>query len=87
MEKKKKRPEGRREKINTQGAALVIERLARREGTTPEMVRKHIQAAMLDGLVSDDPKMKAQWERIPKAGEVPTPEELIVFLTQEAMER
>lgn len=87
MKKKKKRPEGRGQGITTQGAVLVIQQIARREGTTPEMVRKHIQVAMLNGLISDDPKMKAQWERIPKAGEVPTPEELIVFLTQEVMER
>lgn len=60
-------------------AARSIEKIAVKEGTTPEMVRKHIQLAMLNGLISDDPKVKAEWAKIPRAGEVPTPEELIAY--------
>lgn len=87
MEKKGKRPEGHRPDITTERAAQIIEQIARREGTTPEMVRKHIQVAMLNGLISDDPEIKARWGRIHKAGEIPTPEELIVFLTHETLNR
>lgn len=60
-------------------AARSIEKIAAKEGTTPEMVRKHIQLAMLNGLISDDPKVRAEWAKIPRAGEVPTPEELIAY--------
>lgn len=60
-------------------AARSIEKIAAKEGTTPDMVRKHMQLAMLNGLISDDPKVKAEWAKIPRAGEIPTPEELIAF--------
>lgn len=60
-------------------AARSIEKIAAKEGTTPEMVRKHIQLAMLNGLISDDPRVKAEWAKIPRAREVPTPEELIAY--------
>lgn len=60
-------------------AAKAIEQIAAREGSTPDMVRKHIQVAMMSGLLNDDPQVQAEWARIPKAGEVPTPEEVIAY--------
>jgi hypothetical protein len=60
-------------------AEKVISQIAERHHTTPDMVRKHIQLGMLNGLTSEDPRIKAEWKRIPCAGEVPTPEEVIAF--------
>jgi hypothetical protein len=34
---------------------------------------------MLNGLVSDDPRVKAYWQSIPHEGEIPTPEEFIAY--------
>lgn len=62
-------------------AAHAIDTLAERQHTTPDMVRKHIQVAMLDGLLSDDPQIKAEWAKIPRAGEIPTPEEVIAHVS------
>ena len=85
--KPRRGPAPRKKPDGLETAARAIEQIAAREGTTPEMVRKHIQLAMLNGLISDDPKIKAMWARVPKAGAAPTPAELIVFLSKEAAGR
>lgn len=86
MEKKKKRHKGHRPPVTTERAARAIQEIARRDGTAPEMVRKHIQLAMLNGLISDDPKVQAEWAKIPRAGEIPTPEEVIAFVAGEVLD-
>lgn len=60
-------------------AERAIARIALEHHTTVEKVRLQIKIAMLNGLVSDDPKIKAFWKSIPKEGDVPTPEELIAY--------
>ena len=60
-------------------AAKAIAQIAQREHTTPEMVRKHIQVGMMNGLLSSDPEVQAAWKRIPCIGEIPTPEEVIAY--------
>ena len=60
-----------------------IRRIAEREQSTPEQVRKHIQVAMLSGLLSETPSIREQWQRIPCSGEIPTPEELIAYYVNE----
>lgn len=72
-------PPPKRKPTRLELAERAIEEIAARDHTTPDMVRKHIQVAMLNGLISDDPKVKAEWAKIPCAGEVPTPEELIAY--------
>lgn len=81
MPKKKKpkrnphKPKPLAEKI----ALRTFEKIAAKEGTTPEMVRKHLQVGLINGLISDDPATKAALARIPKAGDVLIPEELIAY--------
>lgn len=60
-------------------AERAIARIALEHHTTVEEVRLQIKIAMLNGLASDDPKIKAYWKSIPHEGEVPTPEELIAY--------
>ncbi len=60
-------------------ARRALEEIARREGTSVEHVRKHIQVAIISGMTSPDPNVRAEWEKIPRAGEYPTPEELIAY--------
>ena len=65
-------------------AENALRQIAMRDGKTVSEVRKEIQKAMLIGLCSQDPKVQAYWKRIPCEGEVPTPEEVIAFLADEA---
>ena len=62
-------------------AEQALQTVAIRNGTTVEEVRKEIKLAMLAGLCNTDPVVQARWKKIPCAGEVPTPEELIAYLT------
>ena len=49
--------------------------LAERDHTTVEKVKEKISKRIWAGLHDPDPERRAQWERIPCAGDVPTPEE------------
>lgn len=71
-------------KINAEAA---IRKIALREGITVEEVRTEMKKAMLIGLCSQDPAIRAKWKKIPCKGDIPTPEELIVYMVQHVKER
>ncbi len=48
-----------------------------------EYVRTQMKIAMLSGMCSGDPAVKARWGGYPVRGRVPTPEELIIALRRE----
>lgn len=59
-----------------------MKQLAIRDGITVQQVRLRIQEAMISGPLSPDPVIKMRWKEIPCEGEVPTPEELILYLAE-----
>lgn len=63
-------------------AENTIWKIAEREGVSTEYVRKQMQIAMINGLCSTDPKIKAFWASVPREEEVPTPEELIIYISE-----
>lgn len=77
MGKKKK---AKRQKLSV--AENAIRKIAIREGVTIEYVRKQMQIAMINSLCSSDPEVKAFWDSIPREKEVPTPEELIIYISE-----
>lgn len=66
-------------KRQKQIAEDAIKKIAKRDGVSVEYVRKQMQIAMLNGLCSTDPKIKEFWDSIPREGDIPTPEELILY--------
>ena len=64
-------------------AENALKQIAMRDGKTTAEVRREIQKVMFVGMCSQDPKVQAYWKRIPCDGDVPTPEEVIVFLADE----
>lgn len=78
MAKKKSRNKTAKQKV----AENAIRKIAKREGVSTEYVRKQMQIAMINGLCSIDPKVKAFWAAVPREKEVPTPEELIIFISE-----
>jgi len=64
-----------------------MEQIAKSEGLSIELVQKHIQFAMLLGLTNNYPPMQEAWRRIPSVGDMPTPEELIVYCAKKASEK
>ena len=77
MGKKKK---AKKQKLSV--AENAIRQIAIREGVTIEYVRKQMQIAMINGLCSSDSDVKAFWDSIPREKEVPTPEELIIYISE-----
>lgn len=67
------------DKRKIESARCALKQIAAKNNTTVEEVRTQIKIAMINGLVSDDPKQKAYWQSIPCEGEVPTPEEFIAY--------
>ena len=64
----------------------LFERLARERGITVEEMRAIISARIEKGLHDPDPEKRAQWERIPCAGDVPTPEEWLRYSVERLKE-
>lgn len=82
MKRKKKRSPRSNEgeyALALRRAERALEHIAARDGVTVDVVRKQIQAAMLSGLTSSDPAVRAAWDKIPHKGEVATPEEVIAY--------
>ncbi len=63
-------------------AENAIRKIAQRDGVSVEYVRTQMKIAMLSGMCSGDPAVKARWADIPCEGEVPTPEELIMHFAE-----
>lgn len=64
-----------------------LEIIAAKEGISVEEVRREIQLAIDDAMKNPDPKVQAEWRKIPKKGKKPTPEEVIEFVSKAAIAR
>ena len=60
----------------------LFERLARERNITVEEMRAIISARIEAGMNDPDPEKRAQWERIPCAGKIPTPEEWLRYAVE-----
>ena len=65
--------------VTIEKAEQAIRAIAAEHHTTVEAVRLEMKQAMIAGLLNPDPAVQALWKSIPCKGEVPTPEELIVW--------
>ena len=63
-----------------------LDMLAERDHTTVEKVKEKISKRIWEGLHDPDPERRAQWERIPCAGDVPTPEEWLSYSVERLKE-
>lgn len=63
-------------------AAQAIQVVALENHMSEEMVREQLMSMILEGMSSEDPKDRKRWERIPRAGKIPTPEEFIAFCSE-----
>ena len=61
-------------------ATHALEQVAQNNGTTIEVVREEIKAAIAEAMKSDDQAVRDQWRFVPCSGEVPTPEEFIMYV-------
>lgn len=61
----------------------LFERLARQRGISVEEMRSIISARIEQGMNDPDPVKRASWERIPRAGDIPTPEEWLRYAVEQ----
>ena len=67
--------------MTKQRAEKIYQQVALQNHTTVEQVKKEIKLAMLVGMCNQDPAVQKRWNEIPHDGEVPTPEELLIYLS------
>ena len=60
----------------------LFERLAQERNITVEEMRAIISARIVAGMNDPNPEKRASWERIPRAGEIPTPEEWLRYAVE-----
>lgn len=61
----------------------LFECLARQRGISVEEMRSIISARIEQGMNDPDPVKRASWERIPRAGDIPTPEEWLRYAVEQ----
>ena len=59
-----------------------FKRMTEERGITEEELKELIQRRIIAGLNSIDPALRKQWEAIPHAGDIPTPEEYIRYVVK-----
>lgn len=62
----------------------IFERIAAAHHTTVEEVRRSVEATIRIGFSDPDPEVQAQWARVPCKGNTPTPDELLLYVAQQA---
>ncbi len=68
-------------------AKKAIAETAKQNGVTIKEVREEIQKAINEGMKSSDPQVTEMWSKIPRKGEIPTPEEVIDFISKKIWEQ
>lgn len=64
----------------------LFERLARERNITVEEIRAIISARIEKGWNDPDPEKRAQWRKIPRMGEMPTPDEWLRYAVEKLQE-
>lgn len=64
----------------------IFERLARERNITIEEMKAIVADRIKAGWNDPDPEKRAQWRRIPCAGEIPTPEEWLRYAVERLRE-
>lgn len=59
----------------------ILQEVALRNGVSIEEVQKEINLAILAGSCHPNPRIQAKWKTIPCTEAVPTPEELVKYLS------
>lgn len=75
------------DKLKMKIAEDAIRKIAADSGESVESVRRNIQIAMVNGLASTDADVQRFWQSVPREGELPTPEELILYIAEVAMDK
>lgn len=70
-----------KKKMTKEKSEQIYKQIALKNGVTVEEVKTQIKLAMVVGMCNQSPEVQAKWAEIPHDGNVPTPEELLIYLT------
>lgn len=59
----------------------IIQKIANENHVTPEEVLFELENVIQIGVNSSDPSVQRRWAEVPKKGKVPTPEEVMTYLS------
>lgn len=62
----------------------ILKSIAEDHHTTVSEIYREMEVAIQAGFNNPDPKVQAQWNKIPRKGDIPTPEELIIYVARRA---
>lgn len=74
-------------KLTKEDAENIYRQVAMKNNTTVDEVKRQIKLAMLIGMCHQEPEIQRKWDSISHDGDVPTPEELLIFLSSEARKK
>lgn len=60
----------------------ILKDIANENGVSLENVMKEIEIAIIAGMSNSDPRIQAFWRNVPKKGDIPTPVELIAYISK-----
>ncbi len=61
----------------------IIDIIAQKNNTTKKVVLEEMQKSIDNAFSSPDPRVRAEWAKIPCKGKKPTPEEFILYQTSQ----
>jgi hypothetical protein len=68
--------------MDSKDVSRILEVVAKEQGVSLDEIRGEIELALRQAQENSDMEMQAQWAKIPRAGEKPTPEEVILYLSE-----
>lgn len=68
-------------------AMAVLNKVAVQNGVSLDVVLEEIEAIIEGGINSHDMQIRRRWEAIPREGDAPTVEELMIYLVNEVHKR
>lgn len=71
----------------TRSYAHILEPIASENHTTVAEVRREMEMAIRAGFGSPDLAVHAQWSEVPRAGSIPTPDELMDYMVLQMKRR
>ena len=57
----------------------ILKAVAQKNNTTTEDVLREMEVAIAMGMANPDPEVQKKWRQIPRKGDQPTPEEVIMY--------
>lgn len=72
------------EAVILENEEYLFERLARERNITVKEMRAIISARIEKGWNDPDPEKRAQWRKIPCAGDIPTPDEWLQYAVKKS---